>query len=95
MKAASMETPFYKADEGNRLNNDYQSELTNNPGKVFNLSRKTEDAINIIQSDIASLQTTGRQFTKGSIHRHKSAMMKTNPYMSTVFRESELFEATN
>ena len=91
----SGETSFYKAD-GERSDEGKKGKSMADIQKAFNLSKKSDDPLNII-SDIGSRENTAFRLSKTSFgQRTKSTTnMKPNPYFSKGFKESELFSATN
>ena len=86
-----METSFDKIEASDDTQNHSEKPKE---GRVFNLTRKTEDAINIITTEMGSL-LTNLPLTKQSYLRQRSAHLKTNPYLSSGFKESQLLAATN
>lgn len=61
--------------------------------KIFNLSRKTEDALNIIRTNLGSSDATRR--TPLMLRNRSAYTHKTNPYLTTGFNENNLFAASN
>ena len=84
-----METSFDKIEASDDTQNHLIDRTSEKPkeGRVFNLTRKTEDAINIITTEMGSL-LTNVPLTKQSYLRQRSAHLKTNPYLSIGFKES-------